>query len=431
MEEHLYADRAALRRLHQTHPLWTQRELAAHLGRSLSWVKKWLRRLRTASPNDTAVLCSRSRAHVTPYPRWDDAVIERILELRDQPPDGLRRVPGPRALLYYLHRDPELRARGLQMPRSTRTVWRILDHHGRIARPTPTAHEPVARPAPLTSWQLDFKDASTVRADPDGKQQHVVEVFNVVDVGTSLLLDATARADFTAATSVETAADLVRQQGLPEQVTFDRDPRFVGNVRARDFPAPFMRFWTCLGVQVTVCPPHRPDKNAFVERYHRSYNQECLRVERPATVEAVREATAAYKEHYNHQRPNQALSCGNQPPRVAFPTLPPRPSVPLLVDPDAWLRAIDGRAYVRRVQDDGSVRVGEAFYYAGRDVAGQEVAMRVEAASRELVVVHAGVERRRMPIKGVQQRVLPFDRFVEQLAAQARAGWQLTKTAPS
>lgn len=287
MEEQLYADRAALRRLHHAHPQWTQRELATHLGRSLAWVKKWLGRLRAAAPDDLTVLCSRSRAHHAPYPRWDEAVVARILEMRDQPPEGLRRVPGPQAILYYLQRDPALQARGVPLPRSTRTIWRILDHHDCIVRERRPDHEPVPRPAPLTSWQLDFKDASTVPAAPEGKQQHVVEVFNVIDVGTSMLLDAQVRADFTATTSVQAAAALVRAQGLPARITFDRDPRFVGSVSTRDFPAPFVRFWSCLGVEVTVCPPHRPDKNAFIERYHRSYTQECLQVDCPTTLEEV------------------------------------------------------------------------------------------------------------------------------------------------
>jgi hypothetical protein len=78
----------------------------------------------------------------------------------------------------------------------------------------------------------------------------------------------------------------------------------VGSWSNRDFPSPFVRFWTSLGVQVTVCPPHRPDKNAFVERYHRSYNRECLQLERPGTLEEVRHVTASYKEHYNWERPN-------------------------------------------------------------------------------------------------------------------------------
>jgi hypothetical protein len=43
---------------------------------------------------------------------------------------------------------------------------------------------------PLEEVQIDFKDASTVPADPEGKQQHVVEVLNFVDADTSILLSA-------------------------------------------------------------------------------------------------------------------------------------------------------------------------------------------------------------------------------------------------
>jgi hypothetical protein len=241
-----------------------------------------------------------------------------------------------------------------------------------------------------------------------------------VDVGTSILLDAQAGEDFTAQTSVVAAAQLVRAQGLPDRVTFDRDPRFVGSWSGRDFPAPFVRFWACLGVRVTICPPHRPDKNAFVERYHRSYTGECLRVERPGTPEEVRTATATYKEHYNHERPNQARSCGNRPPRVAFPDLPARPPVPLLVDPDAWLRRIDGRSYTRKVRENGTVLMDDTRYYIDQALAGQYVGVQVDAARREFAVLHRGHEVKRLPIKGLQGRVLPFDAFVALLAEQAR-----------
>ena len=54
--------------------------------------------------------------------------------------------------------------------------------YGRIAD-RQRDHVPVPRPAPLAVWQLDFKDVSTVPADPHGKRQHVVEVLNTVDMG--------------------------------------------------------------------------------------------------------------------------------------------------------------------------------------------------------------------------------------------------------
>src|SRR5215472_1963480 len=80
----------------------------------------------------------------------------------------------------------------------------------------------------------------------------------------------------------------------------------------------------------------------IVERYHRTYQAECLAVQRPRTLEQVREVTEQFARHYNDERPHQGLSCGNRPPRVAFPTLPDLPAVPDVVNPDRWLQASFG-----------------------------------------------------------------------------------------
>jgi hypothetical protein len=419
MDEQYVADRVQLRRLLRDHPAWPHREFAAHLGRSVGWVKKWRKRF-TDRPEDEQVVFGQSRAHRQPYPSWSPAVVERILAIRDDPPENLRRTPGPLAILYYLERDPALHAAGARLPRSTRTIWRILTQAGRIAHTSAPPHEPVERPEPLTSWQMDFKDASTVPGDPEGKHQHVVEVLNVVDTGTSLLLAAQPAEDYRAETILPAVAQIVQEQGLPDAVTFDRDTRFVGSPTGRDFPAPFVRFWLCLGVTVTICPPRRPDKNAFVERYHKSYDRECLRLQRPGTLAEVRDVTATYKEHYNFERPNQARSCGNRPPRQAFPTLPARPSLPLCVDPDRWLHSIDGRHFVRKVRSDGVVFVDDHAYYLTADLAGQHVALQVDAPARAFVVLHRGRPLKVVPIKGVVNRPLTFEDFVEVLCQQAR-----------
>src|SRR6266516_5138028 len=42
------ADRAQLQHLLHEHPEWTHKELADWIGRSLGWVKKWVKRLREA-----------------------------------------------------------------------------------------------------------------------------------------------------------------------------------------------------------------------------------------------------------------------------------------------------------------------------------------------------------------------------------------------
>jgi transposase InsO family protein len=413
-------DRRRLRSLLKLRPDWSIQDFADALGRSRAWVKKWRKRLLQAAPDDDAVLQSQPCARHTPPPRLAQVVIDRILDIRDHPPQGLNRIPGPKAILYYLQHDTSSTLHGERLPRSTRTIWRILRQHQRIVDPPHREHHAVERPGAMESWQLDFKDASTVGADPDGKQQHVVEVFDVVDVGTSILIAAEARADFTMATAIETAAAIVSEQGLPDKVTIDRDPRFVGETSQRESPSAFLRFWQCLGVEVMICPPRRPDLNAFVERYHRSYEEECLQIYRPDDLEAVRTVTATFKQHYNHQRPHQGLACGNQPPRVAYPVLPARPAVPPTVDPDRWISVLDGHAYMRKVRQDTSVTIGASSYYTAQALVGQYVTLRIDASDRTLVVEHDGQEVKRVPMKGTGRGRVPFAQFVELLCEEAR-----------
>lgn len=109
--EHWLADRAELQRLLQDHPEWSKQELAQHTSRSLGWIKKWKKRFREAPVGDTQVLLGKPFGRKTPYPQTDPEVEQRILAIRDAPPEHLQRTPGPRAILSYLPRDPLLQHR--------------------------------------------------------------------------------------------------------------------------------------------------------------------------------------------------------------------------------------------------------------------------------------------------------------------------------
>jgi transposase InsO family protein len=286
-------------------------------------------------------LHSRSRARHTPPASIasQPAVVQRILEIRLAPPENLQRVPGPEAILYYLHRDPALQRAGVRLPRSQTTIWKILRQAGYIAQDRRRKPKPLELRQPGEEVQFDLKDGSHVQASGEGKRRHVVEIANFVDAGTSIWLHHQVRGDFDAETLLEVVAQFLREQGLPQMLTFDNDPRLVGSPSGRDFPSALVRFLLCLGVQPNVIPPHRPDLNAYVERFHRSLGQECLQVHLPRSREQVQEATESFLAHYNQERPNQARSCRTQPPRVAYPAFPTLPAVPQAVDPDRWLGA--------------------------------------------------------------------------------------------
>ena len=162
LEEEWMGDRALLRDLLQKSPQASPRELAQATGRSLSWVKKWRKRLAEGDPSDSQLVCSRSRAQHAPYFRWDIRLTQRIMEMRLTPPEHLKRVPGPRALLYALPRDPELPAARIPLPRSSRTIWKILHATGCLLTRCKEPPHPSELRAPVAEIQMDCKDVGSV-----------------------------------------------------------------------------------------------------------------------------------------------------------------------------------------------------------------------------------------------------------------------------
>jgi hypothetical protein len=168
MEEEWVVKRCRLREVWLEHPEWSRKTMADELGCSKSWVKKWLRRIRSVALEDQQVMYGLSRTPKHPLPHFSSEVVNKILEIRDHPPRLLGRTPGPLTILYYLHQDQALKESEEKLPRSTRTVWKILTQHQRIQHSPQSIAEPEERPAPGIEWGLDFHDVSSVPADPTG-----------------------------------------------------------------------------------------------------------------------------------------------------------------------------------------------------------------------------------------------------------------------
>jgi hypothetical protein len=91
-----------------------------------------------------------------PSERIDPRIEAEILAIRDEPPEGLRRTPRPKAILYYLPRRLTLWENHLRLPASTRTVYDILKRDQRIPeRPSRHAASDLPRPTLLLCWQID------------------------------------------------------------------------------------------------------------------------------------------------------------------------------------------------------------------------------------------------------------------------------------
>jgi transposase InsO family protein len=184
----------------------------------------------------------------------------------------------------------------------------------------------------MIEWELDFGMISL------GSEQWL-EFCAIIDSGTSIWIDTHPASGFNAEQALQVLAQTLLAHGLPQRLRFDRDTRFVGSWTTDGYPSAWVRFLRCVGVEPVVCPPHRPDRKPFVERLIGTIKHEKLYLQRPGSVEDACDLLNSFREFYNHERPHQGLSCNNQPPLTALPILPPLPSVPEVIDPDAWLQA--------------------------------------------------------------------------------------------
>jgi hypothetical protein len=117
-----------------------------------------------------------------------------------------------------------------------------------------------------------------------------------------------------------------------------------------------------------------------VERHHRNLNDECLLLERPQDLQSTQEVNQHDAWLYNFERPSQALTCQNQPPKVAFPETPLLPNLPEVVTPENWLRKIHGKSYKRRIDHNGCVQIG-------KQLKGRDVILGVDALKREFLSI--------------------------------------------
>jgi hypothetical protein len=143
MEAEWLAKRATLRWLLQRFPQWTNQEYADYLGTSVGWVKTWKKRLKAADPDDLEVLHARSTARKTPAPPLHALIVERIVQIRLSPPQGMPRVPGARTICTFLQAD--------WSPASRRDHTAALLAHGQQGAPSRRLDSPQIRaPSPAT-----------------------------------------------------------------------------------------------------------------------------------------------------------------------------------------------------------------------------------------------------------------------------------------
>jgi len=163
--------------------------------------------------------------------------------------------------------------------------------------------QPLVAPARLYEiWALD----SMVDALYDGRG---FRTFNVIDESNRKGLAIEVGTSIRSARVIRVLDDLIRLHGRPARVCVDNGPELAAET--------FVDWCAAQRIAIGYIQPGKPDQNALIERFNRSFRAEVLDAYLFDSLEQVREITEEWLETYNTERPHDSL--GQVPPAAFLP----------------------------------------------------------------------------------------------------------------
>lgn len=237
---------------------------------------------------------SSSLCYYQPKRVVDTELAARLRELADQHPRwGFKK-------LYYALRNAGY---GWNHKRVHR-IYRALKLHLRVKRgkrlPKRTPLPLVQTEQPNECWSVDFMSDALLNGRRF-RTLNVIDDFNreglAIEVDTSL----------PALRVIRVLDQIALWRGYPQRIRVDNGPEFIAAV---------FQSWADLHqIHLDFIQPGRPDQNAYIERFNRTYREEVLDFYLFTSLQEVRDITEIWLHTYNHLRPHDALA-GSVP--VAF-----------------------------------------------------------------------------------------------------------------
>jgi putative transposase len=169
--------------------------------------------------------------------------------------------------------------------------------------------QPLEAPAQLNgTWALDFMHDALY----GGRR---FRTLNVLDEGNRQGLAIEVGTSIPSARVVRLMERLIELYGRPAALRIDNGPELTAEV--------FVDWCRQRDIELRYIQPGKPDQNAYIERFNRSYRDEVLSAYVFESIEQVQLLTDEWLRTYNEERPHDSL--GRVPPL----TFLPRPNRPV------------------------------------------------------------------------------------------------------
>lgn len=147
------------------------------------------------------------------------------------------------------------------------------------------------------TWAMDFMRDTLY----DGR---VYRILNVLDEGNREALAIEVDVSLPSTRVVTVLEQLVGMYGAPRRIRCDNGPEFLAGE--------LVDWCQRRGIQLAYIQPGKPNQNAYIERFNRSYRYELLDAWVFTSLADVRDLSEAWRHRYNTERAHDAL--GRVPP---------------------------------------------------------------------------------------------------------------------
>jgi len=146
---------------------------------------------------------------------------------------------------------------------------------------------------PNQVWSADFMSDSLYC----GKRYRT---FNVIDDFNREVVHIEIDTSLTSRRLIRVFEKIKSERGiLPDVLRCDNGPEFLGSE--------FVSWAESKGIMIMYIQPGKPNQNAYVERFNRTYRNEVLNLYLFDNLEEVRETTYWWIIEYNEERPHDSL----------------------------------------------------------------------------------------------------------------------------
>jgi len=174
-------------------------------------------------------------------------------------------------------------AMGLNLPRRTRKRL--------PARP----RQPLTAATELNrTWALDFMCDALYGRRP-------FRTLNIIDEANREALGIEVATSIPSARLIRVMEQLIEMYGKPQALRMDNGSEFTSIA--------FTEWCERQQIEMHFIQPGKPDQNAFIERFNKTYREEVLDAYVFDSIEQVRDVTESWLRDYNQERPHDSLGC--------------------------------------------------------------------------------------------------------------------------